>query len=334
MLSIFRTNQFYGAIWLLLYFVVLSAWAWVVLDVERPPVVQHPLFERVFSFLGEGKSAWLLAGMGVIFISGLYANYAHNRFALFDSETHITGAFYLLPACLLAPFLFFNPATLATMLLVLAIMQVFKVYNEPLAAKPIFNSGLLIGTAVMFYSPFVVMALWLLVALSMLRNFTPREWLITIIGLLTPYWIAFGTFFLIDESNFFWHEVVKITLLPQSIALDAHFLKLIVLGIFGVLFLFAILNLFGLIPKKVIQVRKYLNSIVLLVPFLLATLLFTNDIGLAALYPLLVPYAFIQTLTIEHMKRQRWASFIHLTLVVITIIGQYFNFEILKYIIP
>src|SRR5690606_10108137 len=65
--------------------------------------------------------------------------------------------------------------------------------------KYIYNAGLLVGLAMLFHFGIVGLIPLLFISLLLLRSFNPREWLIIVLGLVTPVYFLSGILFLTDR---------------------------------------------------------------------------------------------------------------------------------------
>lgn len=145
-----------------------------------------------------------------------------------------------------------------------------NLYNNKHAKTTLFNIGILIGISSFFYFP--SLAFWVLVLLALLITRPPRiaEWLITIIGIITPWYFLFSWLFLTERLYSFHLPALHFSVprLTEKYVEYGGVAFLLLMTIAGALFVQSNIS------KQVVQVRKawtllFLYLIVaLLIPFI------------------------------------------------------------------
>jgi hypothetical protein len=126
-----------------------------------------------------------------------------NNNHLMSRTNYLPALAYFLITSLLPGFNQLSSQLIVATLLLLIFMQIFRTYGRESQFGPIFSSGVLLGLAALLYFPSLVFFFWLLVALAVLRPFRPNEWLLAVLGVLTPYYFLFAYFFLTDQIDQF-----------------------------------------------------------------------------------------------------------------------------------
>jgi hypothetical protein len=81
----------------------------------------------------------------------------------------------------------------------------FKIYNQQNAKGTIFNIGISIGIAAFLFFPSLTFAIWILLALMVMRPFRLNEWVLCIIGMTTPFY--FYAAYLFISGHWSWQEL-------------------------------------------------------------------------------------------------------------------------------
>jgi hypothetical protein len=95
------------------------------------------------------------------------------------------------------------PEQLAGLLILAALYLLLGTYRQDRALSPIFNSGVLLGLASLFYFPAFLFFFFFFIVVIMLRPFVWREWLMLLIGFLLP--------FIYSGFWFFWNDQLEIS---------------------------------------------------------------------------------------------------------------------------
>ena len=88
-----------------------------------------------------------------------------------------------------------NPVIPASIFLMMAIMRIMDGYHKTGTAYNYFDAGLLISTGSLFYANLIWFGLLVIIGIALLRTGNLKEIVISIFGLLTPYLITFGLYY-------------------------------------------------------------------------------------------------------------------------------------------
>ncbi|MCB0697487.1 MAG: hypothetical protein KDC07_08995, partial [Chitinophagaceae bacterium] len=136
-------------------------------------------------------------------LQAIYLNAVANRHKLFHKPTYVTAFVYISLCSLYVEFGRFSQPLLINWILIAVLDNMLQLSQAQKPRKLIYNSGFLIGIAALLSFPAIVYILLLLVALALLRNLNPGEWMVAILGCLTPVYFAAGLLFLFDVLHWF-----------------------------------------------------------------------------------------------------------------------------------
>jgi len=148
------------------------------------------LFHNAFGFA--------LLTVIMLALQGIYLNAVVNKHKLFAKPSYVTAFVYISLTSIYTPFGQFSQALLINWILIMTIDAMLQFAQSQKPRKLIYNTGFALGLAALLSFPAVVYILLLLVALSLLRNINPGEWMVGILGFLTPVYFAAGMLFLFD----------------------------------------------------------------------------------------------------------------------------------------
>ena len=325
MLNIFRTNQLIFNFFLLLYAGVLhlSAIAWPDLAWEVPT---HGLLAGwVYQWIGStGRLAEIISVL-LVFSQAILLNvfFVNNRIT--RDYTLFPGLFYILIASALPEFLHLSPLLMANTFYILAYKELCATYRRSIAAAQIFNSGLWIGLASLFYFSFILFLIWGFIGLNIMRAFRIRERFMLFMGLLVPY-ILIATYYFYTGQ---WGEWVQLQFTNNYAWLDFSkaVSNLFVLkgSLLGLLLLILIMSYGNFYSRRTIDVIKKFNLMYWALLFGGCSLLFQAGLTIEHLAILTVPMGMLLSVIFVQLS-SNWAEFWHLLLIAAVLFFQYYSF--------
>ncbi|MGB8492133.1 MAG: DUF6427 family protein [Bacteroidales bacterium] len=215
-----------------------------------------PLFGSLITIAGSSPFAGvLLSFVLVLLMSFLLVNF--NTSVFFISErTFLPSLLYILFSGAFPAQQILNPALPAAIFLILAIGRIMDSYKVQGTAYSFFDAALLISAGSLFYASLIWFGFLLFVGIGLLRPVNMREIIISIIGLITPWFITFGLFYVTGKDMSYWISTVSFNLFEKVTTFTFNPLSIAVLCIGGLLFLASLLQLFYAINSKKIKSRK------------------------------------------------------------------------------
>jgi Family of unknown function (DUF6427) len=206
----------------------------------------------------------------LLFTQAITLNKVVSAQRLFNKTHYLTAMSYLLITSLFSEWYHLSAPLIINSLLIWVLSELCKLNNNPNPKSILFNIGIVTGLATFFYFPSIAFSLLVIVGLAITRPFKLPEWLMVLLGILTPYYFMFSWLYLKDRiKDYRLPEVgVTVPMLRGStwayIAIVLIFLTMVV-GIFFIQFH---------MRRQLVQTRKswglvFLYLIVsLFVPFL------------------------------------------------------------------
>lgn len=247
------------------------------------------LYALLLSFISTpGQSNGLICSIiafGVLYGQGLMINHLVNEQRMTNWQTFLPAMSFLLITSLLPEWNYLSPALVSSAITVWAFIKVFKLYNTGMVAGAIFNIGLLLGISSFIYFPSIAFILCILLGLMILRPVRFNEFVILLLGVITPYYFYLVYLFLNDKlvlANVLPQFNVQIPLLKNNLwaAIAIVFL--------GVPFLMGGYFVQTHLGKMLIQARKNWSILLLylvislIIPFINSTASFDNWVIVAA----------------------------------------------------
>lgn len=308
MISLFRTTRLYPVFLL----VVLAALMWVFSKSASYTVIPAngmPVYDLVLKLLSY-LPYWFgpLLGFTIMSTQAIHFNLVLNKHEVLYKQTWVPALMYIVLAGLVPPFLGVHPLLFVNSLLIHVIDRLFSLYKNNAPMSLAFDGAFLLSIASLFYLPAVVLLIFYFIGLLILRPFSWREWMVTLIGMTLPFFFSFLYYFINDDLYGFCQRVF-VSGIKKELDLE-HFFNtsyspsIIVVGI---LFLLALLRVQANYFKNVNKTRLIQQLMIMMIPVCLLSVLVAPDESLFRFNSLAIPLAlYISYFFISGKKR--WIS--------------------------
>lgn len=220
MLKLFQSYSPFSVIALLLATLVLKLF-WII-HPEGVLVLEH---QNAWALIVEGlqfilgKSNITMTFFAVVNLAGqaLFFNRIANDADLFSMKNYLPALSYILFTSLLPEWNYLSASLISNWFLLFSLNGMLKLQSHASPRKIIFNIGFAIACAGMLSLPYLFLLFLLFVALSILRPFKFGEWVIGVLGFLTPFYFLICILFLTDRLP----EILN--WVPHNIELISHF---------------------------------------------------------------------------------------------------------------
>ncbi|MFO7573994.1 MAG: DUF6427 family protein [Bacteroidales bacterium] len=133
----------------------------------------------------------------VLVITSALIAFNTNTFFI-NERTFLPGIQYIILTSLFPAFQFLTPVLPASIFLIMAVMRIAGSYRKNGIAYSYFDAALMIGAGSLFYASLIWFGTLLFIGILLLRTFNLREVFVSVLGLLTPYIILYGVYFVAD----------------------------------------------------------------------------------------------------------------------------------------
>lgn len=160
---------------------------------EKSPM---PLYQLVLML--PVKASWWISIIAclIVLIQGFLLNNLSSKFRLINEGTYLPGILFVVIISSVHQLHQLNPLIFANIFLLLALHFIFPTYRIEKTVDPFYVSMFLISTGSLFYFPMIFFAIALFYFMLNTRSFYWREWVVAVLGLITPYVFAFSVFFM------------------------------------------------------------------------------------------------------------------------------------------
>lgn len=312
MVGIFKHKNPGNALLLILYGLVLKFPLF--LHPVKPIVQQgdNYIYVVIMRFLdpaaGKAPIIYSLFAFLLFFTQATLLNRIVNSLKLFPKQNYLIGMSYILVTSLLKDWNSFSAPLLVNSLMIWIWYRLIGLYSNSNPKTSIYNVSVLIGLIPLIYSPAIAFLLMLFMALIITRPLRAAEWMVSILGVLTPYYFLFVILFLTDQ----WQASKLIPILtfhlptwPASIWISGGIALLLIPFLCGAYFVQKNLN------KMLIQVRKAWSLLVVFLIISLLIILLNPAVGYLHWMLVVVPIATFHAATYYYTTSRWFAATIH-----------------------
>ena len=264
----------------------------------------------------------------ISFVLTLVTAFLLNQFAIINGfngkvSTLVAFLYLLLTSSLVGEF-HNNPVIWINFILVFvlgSLMQLPYVSNK---IPVVFNASFLLGMASIFYSQLVFLIVFIWVSIIIHRIVTWRNFVISLIGILLPYFFLLTWFFwtdsLLEESYVLFHSL-QIDIAP---ILLTDPVEIVVSVIILAITIVSTLSIASRLTEKNINLRRNLIITMFYVVAAFLVLLFFSKSLISTLL-LSIPSALIMAHWLSSVKRTRWYNVSLWLVIVLIVLNQYLN---------
>jgi hypothetical protein len=308
-LNIFRNYNPYSVIVLFLLAIFLKLATIIHPEAVFVASQSEVLWLKLGAFLQTilGNSPFLITFFAVcnLFGQGIFLNAIANRHHLFPKSNYLPALTYILVTSLFKDWNFLSAALVGNWLLLFMLSSMLKLYATTDGGKQIFNIGCCISLTAMLIFPSIFFIALLLLALAILRPFKAAEWMVGLLGILTPFYFLAGILFLTGDLHLLKKMVTIGFSLPSkmdhpAVTLTA-FSMLMVMMVTGMYYL----NIF--MSRMLFQNKKWWWVIIACFLISLITGTFTVANGYNQWLAILIPGSFIIA-NAWFEERKKWVS--------------------------
>lgn len=199
MVSIFREKSTASVFWLILLSIVAHGYFLV-----HPPAVIVSGNEAIFfGFLKPLNAlpdfALIFLYHAIIIVQALRFNTVLNNLRMFPKQYFITALCYILLSSLYPAWSNITPALLVNFLIIWLFSLLSRLYNTNNAKPMIYNVGFITSVIGILYFPAIFLVIIAFIAVGSLRAFRTNEWMVLLLGIITPPYFIVAISFLTDH---------------------------------------------------------------------------------------------------------------------------------------
>jgi hypothetical protein len=219
-----------------------------------------------------------------------------------------------------------NPALPAVAFLILAIRRIMDSYKVQGTAYSFFDAGLLISTGSLFYAGFIWFGLLLMIGIAILRPVNLKEIVISILGLITPWFITSGFYYVTGKDMNSLLSTVTYNLFTKESHPVFPGLTIAALIILGIILIICTLHLLSVINMKKIKSRKTFLLLMWIFAISAGSYFVFKPVSIEIFWLAAIPVSYILTHYFVFKKKKLIPEILFSTLFLLVILLQILQF--------
>jgi hypothetical protein len=221
-----------------------------------------PLYGILSSIVGKNYFTGLVAtSIMVIAVSFLLVNFNTASFFI-NERTYLPALIYILAGGFFPESQFLNPALPASIFLMLAIVRIMDGYRKAGVPNNFFDAALLISTGSLFYANLIWFGLLVIIGISLIRTVDLSAIAITIVGLLTPYLLTFGFYYVTGKDLRALMTLMRNNLFLRTEAFHFSGVTIAILIISSIMVIMSLFYLMSMLNSKKIKSRQTFSILI------------------------------------------------------------------------
>ncbi len=267
----------------------------------------------------------------LLLIQVFILNQLNKKYLIVNVRTYLPAFFFIIITSSFIELQRINPAVFASFFLIMAIDKVFDSYRIKGLAYHYFEAAFFISLGSLFYLPAAFFIIFLWFAAAQLRPFHWREWLFPILGLITPYILLTGYYYVFKQELFYFIDYLTTNFNYHVEATNYFTLPyMIFYGFILFITFIAIMHIFSSLFKKKIQARKSFTLFTWLLIISLAIFFFDASASFEMIYLIAVPMSFLLSDYFAHLRSRAWGDVIFILIFLNLIFIELTKYNIIK----
>jgi hypothetical protein len=316
MLQFFRNNQLRTA-----FFVIVAAlpFLWASLNRSETITLNQPHF---FMVINQSKSVAFTVFSLLLLIQAFWLNNLINYYRIGKKASFYTAIIFIYLSLSLNNTQLISPSLFSNFLVIAAVHQYFRAYDDKNTVKEIFNAAFFCSLAIVVNPECFPYLLFAIAAWLKVRTFNLKEFVILLFGITAPFYLI-GTYMYLNNNLLSWlsYLVGHFGRISSTIEPDLFF-WIVVPGI-GFLGIISVLNYGAIKAKTNIREQKYIDLLFFLLFFSGLFWIMNNDIDVDSLRMMALPLSIFISLNLQAIKNQKLSELQFFMLLIMVILANY-----------
>lgn len=247
-----------------------------------------------------------------------------NSNSLLKQSSYFPALIFVLLASCRSSLICFYPSLIASLFLMLAIRRLAAGYKKDKALSEVFDAGLFIGIASLFYIPLVVFVVFLWIAILTIRSLIWREWVAALIGFALPFAFILAYHYIFFAPAPFWSNKFNIITSGYRSSWSFSWEEWVMLIAFVGISLASFWLFFNKMQDNVVKAQKIWALMLWFVFFALLSVFLSPQRDARSLAVLILPVSLIFSNYFLKAKSVIWPEFLFLCLLATVGISLFF----------
>ena len=203
MTGTFKANNPYNTFLMLIYGILLKLPMFLHPKVPQEQLIDGFLYRVLLKWLqpiaGGFPVLYAIIAFLLLYTQAVSFNKMVNELRLMQRPNYLTGMSYLLVTSLFTEWNMLSSPLIINTLLIWVWARMSALHNDTSPKTTLFNIGIAIGVSTFFYFPSIAFVALVIFGLAIIRPFKLSEWVISLMGIITPYYFLLAWAFLSDS---------------------------------------------------------------------------------------------------------------------------------------
>ncbi len=245
----------------LIVIILIAVWVSAILNRLPTPMVIYetepmPLYGLIKQFINNNHNLGVILSFLIVAIMAFMLVNFNTSVFFINERTFLPALFYVLFGGLFPDQQLLNPVIPASIFLMMAIIRIMDGYHKTETAYNYFDAGILISIGSLFWANLIWFGLLVIIGIALLRTGNLKEIVISVIGLLTPWLIIFGFYYVLGKDLRALIKLFGDNLFTRSAYYPLPRLTILALIFSGALTIFSLIQLINRMNTKKIKSRK------------------------------------------------------------------------------
>lgn len=215
-----------------------------------------PLYSLISAVIGTNPLPGLILSILMLVLMIFLVINLNTSLFFINERTYLPAFFYVLLIALFPNYQLLNPAIFGALFIMFTVRRIMDSYRVQGTAYNFFDAGLLISTGSLFYANLLWFGIIVIAGIALLRTGNLKEIMLALIGLITPYAIGAGFYYVAGRDVLAFFSVLHYNLFEMDAQYAFTPITIVTVLFTAAIILLGISHLLMLFNTKKIQARK------------------------------------------------------------------------------
>jgi hypothetical protein len=263
-----------------------------------------PLYGLLSNLIGTNPLPGIIFTLLLVSLMAFFMVNLNTSIFFINERTFLPALIYVLLSGFFPQYQLLNPPIIAAMFLMLAIRRIMDSYRVQGTAYNFFDAGILIAIGSLFYANLIWFGLLVIIGIALIRPGGIIEIAISVIGLITPYILTFGIYYVLGKDLKELLSILEYNLFGKPT--DYVFTRLTIVSLIfvGLGTLWSIVFLFSLMNTKKIKSRKTFSLLLWLFFISIGVYFIVPTVSVEIIWITAIPVSYFMTHYFVFVKKK------------------------------
>jgi len=259
----------------------------------------------------------------LVFIQAAMINRLYIRQSMLGEINLFPGLCYIILTALHPSFISLTSLLLANTTLLIALAYLFDILKKDRQEETRFMAGWWLAVSGLLYTPYFMLLLFGILAMSMLKNLKIKDVFQYLTGYLSPFFIGWMIRSIVSDDfrPIIFQQLISFGI-PDIVPIY-NLADIVTLAILGLILILSLMGYSQIIARKNIHAQKKIDTIYALVFFTMPMALLLPSLSIQYLLTLALPFSLFLAILLRGVRHPAIAESLHFILFVAAIVTQF-----------